>query len=71
MTRENPRSQSPQPIAESEGTKVHPGDQAPPGSPQTGENVCPRCNGTGRLGQGTACENCGGTGKVVEIVGDA
>src|SRR5947199_303234 len=27
-----------------------PGDQAPPGTPGTGEDVCPRCGGSGRLG---------------------
>jgi hypothetical protein len=50
---------------------VNPGDQAPPGSPHTGENVCPQCNGAGKTGEGAQCVNCGGTGKVIEIVGDA
>jgi hypothetical protein len=49
---------------------VNPGDQAPPGSPQAGENMCPKCRGTGKL-TGARCENCGGTGKVIELVGDA
>jgi DnaJ-class molecular chaperone len=40
-----------------------PGDEAPAGAPGTGEDVCPRCGGTGRLG-GSACPDCAGTGKV-------
>ena len=56
-----------------EGTAadMNPGDQAPPGSPQTGENVCRKCNGKGTTPAGGPCEDCGGTGKVIEIVGDA
>jgi DnaJ-class molecular chaperone len=48
----------------------HPGDEDSRGAPQTGENVCPDCEGTGRLASGP-CPTCGGTGKVIEIVGDA
>ena len=51
--------------------KLNPGDQAPPGTKQTAENICPKCNGKGKLGDGARCENCGGTGKVIETVGDA
>ena len=49
---------------------TNPGDQAPPGTPGTGENVCPACNGSGRVDSGE-CPNCGGTGKVVEGIGGA
>jgi DnaJ-class molecular chaperone len=45
-----------------------PGDQAPPGTPGTGDNVCPTCNGSGRA-QGAACPTCRGTGTVVEAIG--
>ena len=49
--------------------KLNPGDQGEPGSPGTGENVCPECKGSGRLNAGP-CPTCGGTGKIVEgIVG--
>jgi hypothetical protein len=47
-----------------------PGDQAPAGSPGTGENVCPQCGGTGRLGA-SACPNCQGSGKVIVGIGGA
>ena len=44
---------------------THPGDEAAPGTPGTGENVCPHCNGTGHHGD-RECPVCGGTGKVIE-----
>jgi DnaJ-class molecular chaperone len=37
---------------------------------QTGENVCPRCGGSGRVGA-DRCPTCDGSGRVEEIVGDA
>ena len=49
------------------GGKVNPGDQAAPGTPGTGENTCPDCGGSGKLGA-KPCPTCGGTGKVVEGV---
>lgn len=48
----------------------NPGDEAPPGSPQTGEAICPECGGSGKKAD-QACPNCGGTGRIVQIVGDA
>jgi DnaJ-class molecular chaperone len=47
---------------------TNPGDEAAPGTPGTGEDVCRRCNGSGRVDSGE-CPNCGGTGKVVEGIG--
>ena len=47
---------------------LHPGDEAAPGTPGTGEAICPRCGGTGRVG-GDPCSTCAGTGKVVHGVG--
>ncbi|MCG6540417.1 hypothetical protein MCB86_10070 [Pseudomonas sp. KSR10] len=49
---------------------TNPGDQAAPGTPGTGENICPACNGSGRDEPGE-CQNCGGTGKVIEGIGGA
>lgn len=47
-----------------------PGDQAPEGTPGTGENVCPVCNGSGSK-DGEPCANCAGTGTVIEGIGGA
>lgn len=45
--------------------RINPGDDAAPGTPGTGENVCPDCKGSGRLNN-APCKTCGGTGKVIE-----
>lgn len=47
-----------------------PGDEASPGTPGTGEDICPQCNGKGRL-DGKPCENCAGTGKIIRGIGGA
>jgi DnaJ-class molecular chaperone len=47
-----------------------PGDQAPAGTPGTGEAVCPACGGSGRLGT-QSCPNCEGTGKITVGIGGA
>ena len=49
---------------------MNPGDEAPPGTPETGENACPTCGGSGRR-EGGECPTCGGTGKVIEAIGGA
>jgi DnaJ-class molecular chaperone len=46
------------------GGKLNPGDVAPPGTPGTGENICPDCQGSGKL-NAQPCRICGGTGMVV------
>jgi hypothetical protein len=51
-------------------TPMAPGDQAPSGTPSTGEDVCPQCGGTGRLGA-AACPHCQGTGVVIVGIGGA
>jgi hypothetical protein len=51
-------------------TPLNPGDQAPPGTPGTGENICRTCHGTGTV-DGRRCDTCGGTGKVIEEIGGA
>jgi hypothetical protein len=50
--------------------QLNPGDDAAPGTPGTGEDVCPKCNGSGRQGE-AECENCGGSGKVIRGIGGA
>jgi RecJ-like exonuclease len=49
---------------------LHPGDEAAPGTPGTGEDVCPECQGKGRI-DGAPCPNCGGSGKIIRAVGGA
>lgn len=57
-------SQTPPPPA------PRPADEAPPGTPGSGETVCRRCGGSGRAGA-QACPDCNGTGKVTQGVGGA
>jgi hypothetical protein len=52
------------------GATLNPGDEAAAGTPGTGEDVCPACNGNGRR-DGTRCANCGGTGRVIRAIGGA
>jgi hypothetical protein len=47
-----------------------PGDEAPPGTPGTGENLCRACGGSGQQ-EGKACPVCDGSGKVIEGIGGA
>lgn len=49
--------------------QLNPGDEAAPGTPGTGEDLCLECNGTGKREGGTECQACAGTGKVVRAVG--
>jgi hypothetical protein len=57
-------------MPDSDHQPMNPGDQAPPGTPGTGEVPCPDCGGTGRK-DGAPCVLCGGTGKIVKAVGGA
>jgi hypothetical protein len=47
---------------------LNPGDDAAPGTPGTGENICPVCGGDGEL-DGARCAHCGGSGRVIEGIG--
>lgn len=49
---------------------LNPGDEAPSGTTGTGEDVCPDCNGKGRI-DGAPCETCGGSGTVTRAIGGA
>ncbi|MDO9707091.1 hypothetical protein [Paracraurococcus lichenis] len=49
------------------GTKLNPGDAAAPGTPGTGEAVCPDCQGKGQV-SGQRCRTCDGTGIVIQGV---
>ena len=56
--------------ADANPNAMNPGDEAPPGTPGTGEDVCPQCHGSGKI-SGGACPGCGGTGKVIRAIGGA
>lgn len=49
---------------------LNPGDEPAPGTPGTGEDICPLCHGQGRIMR-SRCPNCGGTGKVIRGIGGA
>jgi DnaJ-class molecular chaperone len=49
---------------------LNPGDEAAPGTTGTGEDVCPDCQGKGRI-DGAPCATCGGSGTVIRAVGGA
>jgi hypothetical protein len=65
----DPASADP-PAATPASQPMKPGDEAPPGAPGSGENVCPVCHGSGKRGD-AKCENCAGTGKVNTGIGGA
>jgi DnaJ-class molecular chaperone len=67
MNRDKTASEKPAQMSGS-NPAVNPGDDGTPGTPGTGENVCPDCKGRGRLGA-APCKTCGGTGKVIEGIG--
>jgi hypothetical protein len=47
---------------------LKPGDEAPAGTPGTGDKPCAECGGTGRV-RGATCSACQGTGRVTAGVG--
>ncbi|HEY4030094.1 MAG TPA: hypothetical protein VGM25_07100 [Caulobacteraceae bacterium] len=47
---------------------LKPGDEAQPGTPGAGEDVCPVCEGSGRMGD-RPCANCDGTGVIERGIG--
>ena len=49
---------------------LNPGDEAAPGTPGTGDDICPECHGKGRIG-GAPCPNCGGSGTITRAIGGA
>lgn len=46
-------------------TPMAPGDEAPEGTPGTGENICPECDGEGEV-DGRLCPYCDGTGTIIQ-----
>ncbi|UGQ49013.1 hypothetical protein [Massilia endophytica] len=48
---------------------LSPGDEAAPGTPGSGDDTCPVCNGSGKTPDGKDCSYCGGTGIITEGIG--
>ena len=71
--RQDANATSDQPAGPGRGQSapMSPGDEAPAGTPGTGENVCSCCGGSGRMAGGKECAECGGTGKVTVGIGGA
>jgi hypothetical protein len=47
---------------------LKPGDEAEPGTPGTGDDLCETCGGSGKV-EGKTCPECEGTGHVVRGIG--
>ncbi|MCS0656957.1 hypothetical protein [Massilia terrae] len=56
-------------MSNSTESSPNPGDDAEAGTPGTGEDICPACQGSGKLADGRSCPSCGGTGRIVEGIG--
>jgi hypothetical protein len=67
MNRDKTASEEPAQMSGSNPV-MNPGDDGAPGTPGTGENVCPDCKGSGRIGA-APCKTCGGAGKIIEGIG--
>ena len=65
-----PGASDPPGNAQTPRTPMSPGDEAPEGTPATGENSCPNCGGSGNMG-GRPCPVCQGTGQVNAGIGGA
>ena len=48
---------------------LKPGDEAEPGTPGAGEDLCETCGGSGKLADGKTCPECEGTGRVMRGIG--
>jgi DnaJ-class molecular chaperone len=57
-----------EPVGQQQGSEtMAPGDEAPLGTPGTGEDVCPDCGGSGRV-HGRGCDTCLGRGRVIKAI---
>lgn len=45
-------------------------EEVPPGTEGSGESICRKCAGTGKI-DGETCPECGGSGKITEPIGGA
>lgn len=49
---------------------LRPGDTAPPGTVGTGEALCPKCGGSGKIAD-QPCDQCEGSGIIIQGIGGA
>lgn len=63
MNERKPQGRKDPRLPDAAGT--YPGDDAPAGTPGTGEDACPECGGSGQI-KGEPCANCGGAGTVIK-----
>ena len=74
MRNKAPNSQSaksrPKAQMQAANAMLNPGDEAAPGTPGTGDDICPECHGNGRV-NGSPCPNCGGSGTITRAIGGA
>lgn len=56
-------------MASSTEIPLNPGDEAAPGTPGAGEDICEHCGGTGKMPDGAECNACAGTGRVMRGIG--
>ena len=74
MRNKAPNSQSaksrPKAQMQAANPMLNPGDEAAPGTPGTGDDICPQCHGNGRV-NGSPCLNCGGSGTITRAIGGA
>lgn len=56
-------------MATTQEPDLNPGDEASPGTPGAGEDVCEACSGSGKLSDGKPCPQCGGSGRVMRGIG--
>jgi hypothetical protein len=54
--------------APSQKNMARPGDEVPPGTPGSGDDVCPRCRGSGKI-ESQECKYCSGTGVITRAIG--
>jgi DnaJ-class molecular chaperone len=62
------KAETTNPVAQQQASEtMAPGDEAPPGTPGTGEDVCQDCGGSGRV-DGRECDTCLGRGRVIKAI---
>ena len=55
-------------MSEERGDDLQPGDEVPEEAPSSGQDLCPRCDGTGEA-DGETCPVCQGSGIVEGAAG--